>query len=386
MSLSAILEVALGLVLVYYALGLIVNLVVGTVKDILDLRAEALEKVLIEAFKLNQDNLFARFSNNALVQNLRPFRPKFLQIVNRQRTKVSEIPGGTFSLALVDELSSPEVFVQVARKVIEKLLGEQDDPTVQQALDSLLNVEGVEQLKEALQEVIGRLPPGAVKDRLQELANTLLSTPEARLARLRAGILALPEGPARKTLLSLLDLSSADVDHFRQRLEGWYNDLLKNVSLVFTQNVRIVVVAVSVVVAFGLGTDSLYVAQSLWTQPTLRAAVVQAAPTFVDQFGSGQVSPEQLETLTPQQKVQLYTERVQEVNQILEKLNSLTLPLTWWQSPRPETASAWLLRILGLLITTAALSQGSSFWYDILRKINPPPATSTRSASSSEGE
>ncbi|MEW5868620.1 MAG: hypothetical protein AB1894_05040 [Chloroflexota bacterium] len=386
MSLSAILEVALGLVLVYYALGLIVNLVVGTVKDILDLRAEALEKVLIEAFKLNQDNLFERFSDNTLIQNLRPFQPKFLQIVNRQKTKVSEIPGGTFSLALVDELSSPEVFVQIARKVIEKLLGEQDDPAIQQALDSLLNVESVEQLTDAMQEVIGRLPPGAVKGKLQELSGMLLSTPQARLARLRAGILALPEGPAKKSLLSLLDLSSADVDSFRQRLEGWYNDLMKNVSLVFTQNVRLVVVAVSFVVAFGLGTDSIYVAQSLWTQPTLRAAVVQAAPTFVDQFGSGQVPPDQVESLTPEQKVQLYAERVQEVNLILEKLDSLTIPLTWWQTPQPATAAAWVLRILGLLITTAALSQGSSFWYDILRKINPPPTASTRSASSSEGE
>ncbi len=382
MSLSAILETAIGLVLIYYALGLIVNLVVGSVKGILDMRAEALEEVLKKAFELHGDTLFDRFSANPMIQNLKPYKPRMAQVVNRYNTKVSEIPGGTFSLALIDELSSLDLVSKTVRNVVEKLVGDQSDPTIQAALDAMLQVDDAD-LADAMNQAIAKLPPGTAKDRLEELSQLLLSTPQAKVARIRAGLQSLPDGPAKKALLGLLDLSQADFDRFRQRLEGWYDDTMKNVSLLFTQRVRVVVVGVSLVVAFGLGTDSIHVAQALWAQPTLRAAAVEAVPDFVDQFGAG-VSEEDMASLSPEQKVELYKERVVEVNLIISEIHALAIPATWWQAPIPATPMDWLLRILGLLITTAAISQGSSFWYDILRKINPRQAPSSAPAPSSE--
>jgi hypothetical protein len=56
-------------------------------------------------------------------------------------------------------------------------------------------------------------------------------------------------------------------------------------------------------------------------------------------------------------------------------LGSLSFRFGWWQSqtlPAPKDIPDWLnyilLKILGLGITAIAVSQGSSFWYDLLKK------------------
>jgi hypothetical protein len=61
-------------------------------------------------------------------------------------------------------------------------------------------------------------------------------------------------------------------------------------------------------------------------------------------------------------------------------LGELDLPLGWsLQFPDPETPEdirdfpntvlGWILKVLGLVITGLAISQGSSIWFDILGKL-----------------
>ena len=57
----------------------------------------------------------------------------------------------------------------------------------------------------------------------------------------------------------------------------------------------------------------------------------------------------------------------------------MTIKIGWWQTERPTAgadATTWVsfifLKVLGLGLTAAAVSQGSSFWYDLLKKIVSP--------------
>lgn len=63
-------------------------------------------------------------------------------------------------------------------------------------------------------------------------------------------------------------------------------------------------------------------------------------------------------------------------------LDELELPLGWsFQFPDqdlgtpenlrdfPDTFGGWILKILGLLITGVAISQGSSIWFDVLGRV-----------------
>jgi uncharacterized membrane protein YbjE (DUF340 family) len=79
------------------------------------------------------------------------------------------------------------------------------------------------------------------------------------------------------------------------------------------------------------------------------------------------------------------------LSDIIDSLGAYSIKIGWWQTEQfPQTNSVvdWtlyiLLKIVGLGLTAMAVSQGSSFWYDLLKKITAP-ATSTSSSKSSDG-
>jgi len=82
-----------------------------------------------------------------------------------------------------------------------------------------------------------------------------------------------------------------------------------------------------------------------------------------------------------------------DIDQIIEELGKLSIiKFGWWQMkdalPDDSSAGEWasflLLKLVGLGITAVAVSQGSSFWYDLMKKLTAP-STSTSTSSSSGG-
>ncbi|MBM3125942.1 MAG: hypothetical protein FJZ87_12865 [Chloroflexi bacterium] len=67
------------------------------------------------------------------------------------------------------------------------------------------------------------------------------------------------------------------------------------------------------------------------------------------------------------------------IEDLIKELGELTIKIGWWQEVRPAANAtteewAWFIgmKALGLMLTAAAVSQGSSFWYDLLKKITTP--------------
>lgn len=379
MTLSAILEVAIGLALVYYVLGLIVNIVVRSVKDILDMRAEALETVLKQLFKMNKDTLFNEFKERPLIRNLKPITHKLLQVVNRKKEdrKPSDIPDTTFSRALLEVLSSKDFVFKGIRKIIEQFAAEQSDVIIKQILNDLPDPEDakVEDLIAGLRSAINKISDKAIKKELNKWLIVLLGTPKNQLDLIRTGIQGLPTSETKDALFNLIDFSMKDVKEAQARLEAWYNDMMKNVTLLFTKKVRKWTTLMSLLIAFIVGADSIYIAQTLWAQPTHRTAIIAAVPGFVEDLGAGEPSSDEMTDLTAEEKIKVIEGRVDDVNKILASLEKLDIPVTWWQAPWPMGFAEWVSKILGLIITGAATSQGASFWYDILKKVNPRVAT-----------
>ena len=50
------------------------------------------------------------------------------------------------------------------------------------------------------------------------------------------------------------------------------------------------------------------------------------------------------------------------------QLEELELPILW-SVPTQPTLPNWALKIFGWAITWVAIAQGSSFWYDILKRV-----------------
>jgi hypothetical protein len=388
MSLTTVIQVAIGLALAYYALSLIVNILVAIVKDIFDMRAEALERVLADLLKTSEtgQTLFQQFQEHALIQNLKPITNKAWQYTNRDRPKVEKIPNGTFSLALLDVLASRVRLTDFVYKAIGRLA--KADPDLENLLRDSLARDN-DNLIDGLRAAVGKLDAGPVRTRLQELIDLLLGEPDAQLKIIRLGIEELPDDTTKKALLGLISLSKDDVNDLRARVEGWYDDTMKNVSLMYTKQVRKWVIFISLLVTLLVGVDSIQIARDLWEQPARQTAVVEALSPLVDEFGKEIIELETMRTLDEAEKAQRIEERAGDILAIIAGLQSLEDVSITWQNANPLAEENWEagipLKVLGLLLTWGAVSQGSSFWYDIFKKLNPRAATASSSEGSTQG-
>ncbi len=68
-------------------------------------------------------------------------------------------------------------------------------------------------------------------------------------------------------------------DSLKARLEDWYNNAMDRVSGWYKRDTQVYVVCLALLVTVLTNADTMQIAQSLWTNPTLRAAMVEQAKT-----------------------------------------------------------------------------------------------------------
>lgn len=163
--------------------------------------------------------------------------------------------------------------------------------------------------------------------------------------------------------------ATGDYEKMKASIELWYDDTMDRVSGWYKRKVQLILFIISLTLSVGLGIDTITLGTSLWQNSSLRAVVVAAAQQQVRSVGQSGRSPIQTKTLQ-------------------DDLNQINVPLGYSSKrgdPRyinPDPAG-WLLKALGLLLTTIALSLGAPFWFDLLnnvvnlRQSGPKPNSTT---------
>ncbi|GIK58950.1 MAG: hypothetical protein BroJett015_46130 [Chloroflexota bacterium] len=362
MSLSTVISVGLGLILIYYALGLIVNATTEVVKISFDLRAKALSAVLSSLMEEKSQE----FMQLGLIQTLKPLAKR---LWTKERD-VAEIPKRTFSLAILELLQpkDKQYLVTAVKEALNQVLDRFPlDAQTRQRIENLLTYETDKEMLAELREVIRTLPDEVkgndIHNALLNILDLLLGSPETQLVRIRAGIQQLPpESKARKALENAINFGVDDIDSARARIEAWYDDAMKNASDLFIRRVRRWVILISLIVTLTVGGDTIAIARTFIVQPVQMTQVED----FLNQFPPDVTVPSDEEASLEQIRIQ-----TQLIADILQNLEGLNLPLPWWRGPLPDTVTGWVTMILGLMFTWLAVSQGSSFWYDILKAIKP---------------
>jgi len=376
MTFSNILEVAIGLALIYYLLGFAVSTIVNLVKTIFDLKAQTLTGVLalyLEGNFKSGNSVFDRFMNHPMITALKPIEPNWGQLVNRHDRQPDKIPESNFSLALLEMLQpeDPKFLINHTQGLISRVAA-QADPETANSLNLLLNVtfEDDDALLDALYKVLAKTPEGNVKHELLQLIKFMQNSPEAQLEMLRAGIHNVDNDTLNRTLHTLLDLNITSIDQARTRIEGWFDDIMVQVSRQFTKYVRLVVIITSLIITLAAGPDTVQLVEYLLDQPTQRAALQAAVPGLLTEFGPGQISAAPKEDMTAEELVAEVESGLIELAAIVDKLSALDVPLPWWRQPFPTETNGIIVRVIGILITWVAAAQGSSFWYDLLRRMS----------------
>jgi hypothetical protein len=194
---------------------------------------------------------------------------------------------------------------------------------------------------------------------------------EAEKARARAGraaddfertLASLPNTQLSEALLALYRSVGRDATRFQHAAEEWFDDAMERVSGWYKRRVHVILAVLAAVVVVLVNADTLAAGKVLWRDDAVRAAVVKEARDTA----KGTLNDVALE----------------------KTVKKLDLPLGWdfrfGSAPTqlPNDGLAWVEKLLGFLLTIAAIQLGAPFWFDLLSKIvrvrgtgAPPPAS-----------
>jgi hypothetical protein len=298
---SSVLDIGIGLILVYLILSLVCTAANELLAGLLGWRATNLRegiRNLLDGPNAKDVEWVEKFYRHPLIQSL-----------GRAGGDPSYIPSRAFSLALADIVLPPDAT---------------SAPTPA-ALTAAVDA--------------SPCPPG-----LKQVLRILID--EAQHASVAGQTL---------RLQGVLDMQKLDtfVNQVHQHIEIWFNSSMERVSGWYKRKVQIVTLAVAIVFAVGLNLDSVLIARHLARDAALRSAIVAEA-----------------EQLAKEPAPAPGTANRQQMEDRLQELKSVGVPIGWPDPDGQSTTAEWILvKVLGLLLTAGAASLGAPFWFDMLNRV-----------------
>lgn len=175
-----------------------------------------------------------------------------------------------------------------------------------------------------------------------------------------------------RLLRPLLRESGDELHHVQEKLEEWYDDQMQRVSATYSRHSRLIAVPFGILIAFGLNVDSLAILDVLWSNQTLRGAVATQASTNASQAGTQ--TTQELQTQLSRLCIPIgWGERYDLCSRHPSKTHTEATAASDDSSNQAEAANpsrrGHFSHILGLIITTLAISLGAPFWFDLVNRL-----------------
>lgn len=200
------------------------------------------------------------------------------------------------------------------------------------------------------------------------------------IKQIEQGITALPDGPAKQSLSAFVTQANGDVAVLQKRVEAWFDDGMDRVSGVYRRFSQYFTLGCGLVIAILINVDSITLARTLWTDPTIRTALVGAAQQYEDEA-----------------KAENTTDARAKADEARCRLAFLPLPIGWrdtqaiveackaGKTPSDATdlksaarlfhdrvfngdfSGLWV--VAGWLVTALAVSFGAPFWFAALQDL-----------------
>jgi hypothetical protein len=187
----------------------------------------------------------------------------------------------------------------------------------------------------ALMDIAAR---GAVTDEVS-------SHPESGVVSLegvRANILNIGNPAVQRVLLTAIDSAQNDFDKAVANIQAWFDGSMDRVSGWYKRSTQWMLFGIGLILAVGWNINTLTIADQLFHDTALRAAIVARAEA-ASEAGTVPVSAD------------------------MDVLREMNLPLGW-DDPTARDVGWWQM-VLGWLITAIAATLGAPFWFDVLNKI-----------------
>ena len=327
MQLDAILEVAIGLVMMWLVLSVATMEIQNWLGQILNTRAKFLEESLLEMFK-GEQGLVDQFYNHPAIKEL------FQKDRKGNLKKPTYIPNETFSRVAM------ELLVAASKQKASIAPG---------VVSFSAMADGVQQVKSLnpeLEELMDHLFPGLNQT---DAVSFGLEDVQEKLKQYQENV-------------------ETWFDHNMGKLSGWYKE-----------NAMAMAFFIGLGLAIVFNVDTINITQRLWREPTIRQALVAQADTYQLEEGVANITEvrgyfdslampigwssvpaaetsvcKQLITFTAEGAIAYRTGNECKVMVNIPRANNL------W---------GWVIKLLGLMISAFAARQGAPFWFDMLRRL-----------------
>lgn len=313
---SEILDVAIGLMMMFLMLSLVVSSIKEALETVLHQRSKGLERGIREMFgdRGKRTELVGEFYNHPLINSL--FSGKYKP--GKASNLPSYIPSKMFALAVIDLIASKSV------------------PPVQPGH-----------------------PPLSEQSILESFERSLVNFPGG--------------SQMRGALEPLLLASGGRLNELRVQLENWFDSSMDRVAGWYKRQTQIIIAATGLSLACLMNIDSLAIVRYLNTNQTARSVLMAR----VEQYRQARENANATSASTGGPKTSDLTDPLGWLerqgglplgwavrpapDQTQEDFNR-----DWRRVPR--TPGGWLLKMCGILFTAFAVSLGAPFWFDILNR------------------
>jgi hypothetical protein len=159
---------------------------------------------------------------------------------------------------------------------------------------------------------------------------------------------------------------SSSMEQAQKSIELYFDQAMERLTGEYRRHTQLILLLIGLFLTVIFNVDTFELVNRLWVDDALRATVAKRSESFFPSTPSASTSGITTTfsiTATPAiSGTQIPTATFEEA---LTTLESLNLPIGWKKGEWPQGVE-WLLKLLGLLVTTAAVAMGAPFWYDLL--------------------
>lgn len=313
---SEVLDVLIGLVVVYFLLSLVLSTLRELIESVLKSRAVHLEQGIRNMLSDGAGNdLTGLLYHHPLIASL--FRGDYQHVENRKlgRLLPNYIPAVNFAQALMDVVLNGS--------------------TMPTAVSSAAG---------------GAIVPNAPAP----------STPLS-LSSLRTAVEGVANAAVKRALIVAIDNARGDISQVQTNIEAWFNSTMERVSGWYRRRTQMWLFSLAILLVSLLNVNTIVLTDHLSQNKALRELLVGEA-SAIARDPAYQRAAAGTPDLAGAEK------------NAAAKLAALDLPIGWNEGIPTFTdfrASAhwWLRTVAGLLITAIALTLGAPFWFDLLSKM-----------------
>ena len=177
------------------------------------------------------------------------------------------------------------------------------------------------------------------------------------------------EGRLKDFLSNLISDAKGDAEALKTSIETWYDSTMHEVTLWYKTRSHTMLFVIGFLLASILNADTFSIYKKLSSNPETAEQIANLADAYVN---SGRYQP--IDTLRDDSTMvaQLDTLSQNLITIVNEDLASVYTPLgLGWHDSDVDLGNPywWLIKLLGLLITTFAIAMGASFWFNLLKSL-----------------